>query len=136
MLFVCIFKHFFFNFLDGFFIESCNGICFCDTCLMSSDSDKENEGSQRTGEPEREFWLPRGWCSFELRRTAASEPPWHIAYCQLPAPTLRRCLDSRALLSGSSNWDLSKSKKLTKIIYEQERADECTKKAPVQPPSH
>jgi hypothetical protein len=89
-----------FKISDGFFIEGCNGICFCDACLMSSDSEKENEGSQRTGEPEREFWLPRGWCSFELRRAAVSEPPWHIAYCQLPAPTLRRCLDSRALLSG------------------------------------
>ncbi|CAB3373695.1 Hypothetical predicted protein [Cloeon dipterum] len=79
---------------DGFFAEGSAGVCYCELCELSSDK-AEVPG----GQPE--FWPPRGWCAFELRRrpsAAATTGTWHTAFVQVSASRLRRCLDRGAPL--------------------------------------
>ncbi|XP_059483047.1 neuralized-like protein 4 [Neocloeon triangulifer] len=71
---------------DGFFADSQVGVCYCEVCEVAS------EKGDTSSHPD--FWPPRGWCAFELRRRpTATSSSWHTAFVQVAASRLRRCLD-------------------------------------------
>ncbi|KAF4533530.1 hypothetical protein B566_EDAN001015 [Ephemera danica] len=98
---------------DGFFLGVGPGFvqCFCAACdnksktvISGGSVDERSCDVLEHGDPPNEYWRPRGWCSFALRRP--EKPPdahdscsnWHIAYCPTNLANLRKILDQSALL--------------------------------------